>query len=306
MKRCSVLWCGALLWATMWTGVATAADRVVLVEEFTATWCGPCEYAGRAMSQLIDDYPGRLAAFQIHVSDAYATTWGDQRANFYNVTGIPDTWFDGRFEALGASSTQSAYNQYLAILQMRWNNPTSVTLEIGGSSLGGNLYEISVRVGLEATAPAGKDMTLHIVQVLDYYPAGARHRDAFIQAAAPMDLHLEPGQTTVVTRNLSITGVSAQNIDNVKIIAFAQKPGSQAPRIVYQAVEMGYPFPPLGGGVPGDVDGDGDVDLTDLSLLLATFGACDGDTAFNPAADFNADGCVDVADLSVLLGNFGG
>lgn len=62
---------------------------------------------------------------------------------------------------------------------------------------------------------------------------------------------------------------------------------------------------PAGGGTPGDIDGDGDVDIADLAQLLAAFGACTGDAAFNPAADFDASGCIELADLATLLANFG-
>ncbi|MBI5863027.1 MAG: hypothetical protein HZB38_00670 [Planctomycetes bacterium] len=59
------------------------------------------------------------------------------------------------------------------------------------------------------------------------------------------------------------------------------------------------------GGLAGDVNGDGHVDLADLALLLATFGQCQGDPAYNAAADFDASGCVELGDLTVLLANFG-
>lgn len=52
---------------------------------------------------------------------------------------------------------------------------------------------------------------------------------------------------------------------------------------------------------PGDVDGDGDVDIVDLSQLLANFGMSgsflDG--------DLNNDGDVDLDDLSMVLAHFG-
>jgi photosystem II stability/assembly factor-like uncharacterized protein len=57
--------------------------------------------------------------------------------------------------------------------------------------------------------------------------------------------------------------------------------------------------------LPGDVDGDGDVDLQDLSLFLAAFGTCIGDAAFNADADLDSSGCVELADLARLLATFG-
>jgi len=58
-------------------------------------------------------------------------------------------------------------------------------------------------------------------------------------------------------------------------------------------------------GIPGDVNGDGRVDLADLALLLASYGACAGDPSYNPDADLDASGCVDLADLAALLANYG-
>ena len=50
--------------------------------------------------------------------------------------------------------------------------------------------------------------------------------------------------------------------------------------------------------VPGDIDGDGDVDGADLGLLLAAWGAAGG------AADLDGNGVVDGGDLGVLLANW--
>jgi len=51
---------------------------------------------------------------------------------------------------------------------------------------------------------------------------------------------------------------------------------------------------------PGDIDYDGDVDSSDLLILLAYWG-----TSYAPA-DINGDGVVNTADLLILLGNWTG
>ena len=49
---------------------------------------------------------------------------------------------------------------------------------------------------------------------------------------------------------------------------------------------------------PGDATGDNIVDLADLNLVLANFGA-------GPGGDTNGDGNTDLADLNLVLANFG-
>lgn len=55
----------------------------------------------------------------------------------------------------------------------------------------------------------------------------------------------------------------------------------------------------------GDVDGDGDTDLSDLAALLAAYDSVIGDPNHNPNADFDGDGDVDLSDLAFLLADYG-
>lgn len=59
----------------------------------------------------------------------------------------------------------------------------------------------------------------------------------------------------------------------------------------------------LGSDQPGDVNGDGCVNLADLATLLAHFGTASG--AAPTDGDLDGDGDVDLSDLATLLANFG-
>lgn len=51
--------------------------------------------------------------------------------------------------------------------------------------------------------------------------------------------------------------------------------------------------------LPGDINGDNTVNITDLSILLTNYGTS------NTSADINSDGAVNVLDLSILLSHYG-
>lgn len=57
--------------------------------------------------------------------------------------------------------------------------------------------------------------------------------------------------------------------------------------------------------IPGDINGDGKVDLLDLRILAAAFGSTPGDPRWNSNADINGDGRVDLADLTILAVHYG-
>ena len=57
--------------------------------------------------------------------------------------------------------------------------------------------------------------------------------------------------------------------------------------------------------VPGDIDGDFDVDLDDLYYILIAYGTGIGDPDYNPNADINGDGEINLYDLYYVLWNYG-
>lgn len=56
---------------------------------------------------------------------------------------------------------------------------------------------------------------------------------------------------------------------------------------------------------PGDANGDGRADVSDLLTLAASYGLSQGQPGYNAACDFNGDNVVDGADLLILAGYFG-
>ena len=58
--------------------------------------------------------------------------------------------------------------------------------------------------------------------------------------------------------------------------------------------------------VAGDVNGDTNVDIVDLSLVAINFKKKTGDAGFNSASDVNNDGVIDISDLSFVARRFTG
>ncbi|MCK4424830.1 hypothetical protein KAU93_04015, partial [Candidatus Bathyarchaeota archaeon] len=57
--------------------------------------------------------------------------------------------------------------------------------------------------------------------------------------------------------------------------------------------------------IPGDVNGDGVVDIYDLSIVSVAYGTFEGQPGYDPDADINKDGLVDGRDLATVTINYG-
>ncbi|MBU0708489.1 hypothetical protein KJ596_01910 [Patescibacteria group bacterium] len=58
--------------------------------------------------------------------------------------------------------------------------------------------------------------------------------------------------------------------------------------------------------VPGDLNGDGDVDIFDLVIVGSSFGRSPGSSGYDPRADANqSGGAIDIFDLIIVGSNFG-
>jgi hypothetical protein len=76
-------------------------------------------------------------------------------------------------------------------------------------------------------------------------------------------------------------------------LVFSTSHGPQTGRLWIATVET---------SVPGDTDGDDDVDLDDLNNVRNHF----GEAGNNPTGDTNGDGVVGLEDLNEVRNNFGG
>ncbi len=102
------------------------------------------------------------------------------------------------------------------------------------------------------------------------------------------------------TQRLTVTTFGIDWYTRDELLADPIEVLSRAPEIVQQFTVEATPVPPL---CAADLDGDGQIDLADLSTLLENFGVTSGATA--EQGDIDGDGDVDLADLSALLTGFG-
>jgi hypothetical protein len=105
------------------------------------------------------------------------------------------------------------------------------------------------------------------------------------------------------TTQLVLTGENGEMLaTGVNAIQFKFAPITGVGGTVYSEIEV-EGGPTVKKLFPGDADGNGAVNVSDLSLLAANYGVTSEATW--AMGDFNNDGAVNVSDLSLLAANYG-
>ncbi|RLF72568.1 MAG: hypothetical protein DRN55_06050 [Thermoplasmata archaeon] len=102
----------ALVYNSLWVPLdgnltSSASRRVVLVEDFTGTWCGYCPGVEGALDRIINDkryFPDNTTIIEWHYGDSYAYSGSNARVSFYGVSAYPTLIVDGVLGRVGGST----------------------------------------------------------------------------------------------------------------------------------------------------------------------------------------------------------
>jgi hypothetical protein len=107
------------------------------------------------------------------------------------------------------------------------------------------------------------------------------------------------GSGTLATINFKVTGSGSCDLDLYRTTL-----GDYDANPIGHVVNDGY-FSSTEATCPGDITGDGLVDIDDVMIPALAFGAVPGDPHWNPIADLTGDDLVDIDDVMIPALAFG-
>ena len=122
MKRFTIIIASLLMLLSLQANAQN--QRILLLESFTNTGCGPCAAYNPAMDALIANNADKIAAIKYHVNWPSAadpmylhnTAENGARTSYYGVDAVPRVVIDGnRFNGSPGSVNQSTINQLVAL-----------------------------------------------------------------------------------------------------------------------------------------------------------------------------------------------
>ncbi len=109
-------------------GASIGTKRKVLLELFTATWCGPCAKYGPYVDQTFDIYgQDKIILVRNQVwGDGLDTEETNNRCNFYGVNGVPTLYINGKFDYHPAN-----YSEYRKKIDdiLKTTSPISINID---------------------------------------------------------------------------------------------------------------------------------------------------------------------------------
>jgi len=146
------------------------SSRVVLLEMFTGSGCGPCVSADLAMDAVMERYlSDAIVPVAYHANiplpDPMVVPGGDGRREYYKVRGVPTFNIDGALGQLGGgarANTPGTYGNYIAKIDKELAVPPAAAISL--SAIGeGEL--VSVTANVSKLASKSKDLRLHLLLV---------------------------------------------------------------------------------------------------------------------------------------------
>ena len=219
-----------------------ASQRVIVIEDFTATWCTYCPGAARGIEEL------DLSAFDTIVPIAYHPSSSDPyynavsvtRMNYYGVGGYPTVRLDGNFEVVGGMHTGNMYPTYRQFFDTRKTVTSPFEIDLAGT------YDSASRQGrldirLRNTTSSAVTGQLHVAVIQNHIYHPWQGMDSLQYLVLDM-LPNGSGVSVTVPANDSLDATRDFTLDaawvarNCQLVVFVQNTSTKQ---MYQGARIG-------------------------------------------------------------------
>lgn len=223
MKRLTVL--AVVMLAPL---VISASHRVMVMEDFTATWCTYCPGAARGADELKFRAFDSVAVIAYHSSssDPFYTSTAATRMSYYGVSGYPTMRLDGGYSVVGGLHTGTMYPTYRGYFDIRKAEPSQLTIDLDVA------YDSVARTGLltivvrnTGGSPVTAQLQTALIESHIYYPWQGMDslqdvERTMLPNASGEAITVPAGDTVIRTRNFSIS--SGWVAKNCEFVVFCQ------------------------------------------------------------------------------------
>ncbi|MEA3311539.1 MAG: T9SS type A sorting domain-containing protein [candidate division WOR-3 bacterium] len=211
-----------------------AAERVVVLEIATGTWCPNCPAAARGADGLAEEHPGKVLVVEYHggnPSDPFITSETQQRINYYGITGYPTAVFDGLEIVVGGSYGGNMFFTYNAKYNIRANiePPLEISLTQTTNALASTSGSLRATITNVSNETVSGHARFTITEShISYTWQGMDNLDFVARDLLPDPtgefISLEPGEDVVLTRSFTIdeTWPYFTEDDNIEFGCFVQ------------------------------------------------------------------------------------
>lgn len=106
-------------------------SKKCLVELETATWCGYCPVAEKALSELEDVYdPAELTIYALHYKDGFSNSYANKRMNEYGSIATPTAIFNGQTYHIGGDP--KCKQEYISKIDQQLSQSSPFSIRLSG------------------------------------------------------------------------------------------------------------------------------------------------------------------------------
>ena len=138
--------------------------NAILLEDFTATWCGPCFVGMKNIHKQMEGFGDRVILVCHHLNDDFAISHSNTLSKFYGIEGIPSSMIDRTKGIIDNDVIFHPMSLTKAILDKRLSEPKSVTISLTTSyDEGSKDIKVKVEGELLQNLPKAK-LNVYLVQ----------------------------------------------------------------------------------------------------------------------------------------------